>query len=251
MAEPNFPQPPGRSGGSSSFPSDLVSSGRDFSTSISFITYDFYQATGIGSISMAGESVTLPLPRKINDVETILWEEFSATAALGSGLQTGGQIASMVSPKLGRVLGTTGGVTSAAVSGLNMAGLFTGETVNPFMFMMFKRPGFKEYNLHWTLAPNNQKDSDNLKQIIKTCKAAALPQGYSYEGGAMKYPKVAMVKFKPDDYLFKIKPCAIVSVAVDYTGSNGPSFFKNGAPTVVNLSIALKEMQLRDAQTAE
>ena len=67
----------------------------------------------------------------------------------------------------------------------------------------------------------------------------------------MNYPKVALVSFKPANYLFTIKPCAIISVAVDYTGANGPSFFKNGAPTVVNLSLQLKEMQLRDAQTAD
>lgn len=259
MAVPNFPKPPGRNTGEGGmiFPSDLNSDNRQFYTSISFAEYSFAGATGTGAIEM-GSTVKLPMPRKINDVESISWEEKSLTGSVGSGLQSAGQIGSMINSKIGNVLSGAGAMVGSTVAGVDMLGLFGqipgvsgGATVNPFMFMMFRRPGFKEYTLHWTLAPNNERDSDNLLKIIKECKKAALPQGYAFGGGLMKYPKIAMVKFKPDNYLFKFKPCAILSVAVDYTGSNGPSFFKNGAPTIVNLSIALKEMQLRDAQTAE
>lgn len=248
MAVPNFPKPPGRNTGEGGmiFPSDLNSENRQFYTSISFAEYSFAGATGTGAIEM-GSTVKLPMPRKINDVETILWEEFSGMDAGIKGIQGA---TNFFKPNLLSSSGAQAGV-AAGVAGTQMLGIYKGLALNPFMFMMFKRPGFKEYSLHWTLAPNNERDSDNLLKIIKECKKAALPQGYGAEGFLMKYPKIAMVKFKPDNYLFKIKPCAIISVAVDYTGSNGPSFFKNGAPTIVNLSIALKEMQLRDAQTAE
>lgn len=254
MAVPNFPQPPGRnvSSGGKTFPSDLIASGREYYTQISFAEYSFAGATGLGGALAMGSSVKLPMPRKINDIEAIQWEEFSATSAItGAEAQTLAQVGSMASGALGKAISGAGVVTQAIVTGTNMAGIYTGNAVNPFMFMMFRRPGFKEYTLNWTLAPNSQKDSDNLRDIIKECKRAALPQGYDLFGGLMKYPKIALVSFKPDNYLFKIKPCAIISVAVDYTGANGPSFFKNGAPTVVNLSIQLKEMQLRDAQTAD
>lgn len=53
-----------------------------------------------------------------------------------------------------------------------------------------------------------------------------------------------MVSFKPDKYLFKFQPCAIISVAIDHTAGGTPSFFKNGAPTVVGLSLKLKEIAL-------
>lgn len=260
MAVPNFPQPPGRNTGGSgdSFPSDLNVSGREFYTQISFADYSFAGATGIGGAITFGGAIKLPMPRKISEAENILWEEKSLTNSAGQGLQSAGQIGSMINSKLGNVLGGAGNITGPAVAGVDMLGMFGeipgvtgGAAVNPFMFMMFKRPGFKEYTFHWTLAPNNQKDSDNLKNIIKQCKKAAVPQGYAAMGGLMKYPQIAMVKFNPDNYLFKLKPCAIMSVNIDYTGANGPSFFKNGAPTIVNFSLQLKEMQLRDAQTSD
>ena len=57
-----------------------------------------------------------------------------------------------------------------------------------------------------------------------------------------------MISFKPSGYLFKLKPCAIIAVQVDYTGAGQPSFFKSGAPTIVNLTLQLKEYQLQSAQ---
>jgi len=33
-------------------------------------------------------------------------------------------------------------------------------------------------------------------------------------------------------------------VQVDYNGSGTPSFFKSGAPTIINLTLQLKEIQL-------
>jgi hypothetical protein len=126
-----------------------------------------------------------------------------------------------------------------------MAGTFTGNAVNPFQFMMFKRPGFKEHTLQWSLAPNTQQESDTLKKIINRCKKAALPSpSGGFAPGLVKYPEIAMVSFKPDKYLYKLKPCAIISVQVDYTGAGMPSFFKSGAPTIVNLTLQLKELQL-------
>ena len=44
----------------------------------------------------------------------------------------------------------------------------------------------------------------------------------------------------------KFRPCAVNGVSVDYTGAGVPSFFKNGAPTVINLTLQLTEIQLWD-----
>ena len=88
-----------------------------------------------------------------------------------------------------------------------------------------------------------EETSNTLLDIIKECKKAALPSiGSAW--GLQKYPKIALVSLKPEKYLFKLKPCAIISVQVDYNGSGTPSFFKNGAPTIINLTMQLKEIQL-------
>lgn len=203
----NFPTKPQRQGiTSQGFPSDLPS---NFSTQITFIGGGAGQATGI---------VRLPLPKRLNDVQNIIWEEVSLTSmALSQTLQT-----------------------AASLGGYAMGGY----ALNPFMFMLFKRPTFKEHVLSWTLAPNSQQESDKIRDIVKTLKKASLPTKAGFGGGAiMKYPALAQVTLNPGDWLYKLKPAAITSVHIDYTGA-GLSFFNSQAPTVVNLTLQLKETEL-------
>lgn len=239
----NFPQPPGRNQRNhDSFPNDLEQSNRQFFTKLTFSKYNFTFSGGAGSAAIQlGDTVTLPMPRKLNDDEVINWEEWSGAQAGLSAMQTMGQFNRAAS------IAATG--ISSLAAGASMLGTFSdapfglgGKAVNPFMFMMFKRPNFKEHTLQWTLAPNTPDESDTLRRIINTCKKAALP---TKEGLLMQYPDLCnVVLTAPGNYLYKFKPCAIISVQVDYTGAGGPSFFKTGAPTVVNLSLRLKEIEL-------
>lgn len=204
---PNFPTQPRKSGiTSEGFPSDLFS---DFCTTIRFT----------GKNGAVGQIVKLPLPKRLNDQQNIIWEELNLTSmALGmmSGLQTAYDVGSVA----------------------------TNVALNPFAFMQFKRPQFKEHVLQWTLAPNSQQESDKLKNIIKTLKRASLPTESATGGGFLvEYPALAEVELNPGDWLYKFKPCAIQTVQVDYTGA-GLSFFNSKAPTVVNLTVQLKETKL-------
>lgn len=231
----NFPTPPGRTQKrTDTFPNDLEQPNRKFFTRLTFSEYNYSLAGGVGASMLMG-SVILPIPRKIDDSEVINWEEWSGTAAAGQALQAVGQFIPLA--------GQIGQAASQLAGGLDMYGTFSGQAVNPFQFMMFKRPNFKEHTLQWTLAPNTEEESETVKRIINTCKRAALPSGGRTDL-MMRYPNICNVTFTPDNYLFKVKPCAIIAVQVDYTGAGMPSFFKNGAPTIVNLSLRLKEIEL-------
>lgn len=239
----NFPRPPGRNSiNSNSFPNDLINGTRDFYTEITFGQYNFTMAGGAGALSLGG-SILLPIPKKLNDNEVIIWEEWSGRDTLG---QAGATAITTLAGSMGSVAG--GLVAGVAMSSAPLASIVTGKQVNPFQYMMFSRPGFKEHTLQWSLSPNSPQESETLKSIIKRCKKAALP---TPEGFAlMKYPEIALVKFHPNNYLYTLKPCAIISVQVDYTGA-GPSFFKTGAPTVVGLTLQLKEIQLWQSTDAD
>jgi hypothetical protein len=205
----NFPTKPQKSSfNSDGFPSDLPS---NFCTTITF--------TGGGMGAMSFGQVKLPLPKRLNDNQAIIWEEFSLTSM---------------------ALSFAGNYVSTAVS---IGSVATQTALNPFMFMQFKRPTFKEHLLQWTLAPNNQKESDKLKKIITTLKKASLPSTGGFGGALMKYPALANVQFNPGSWLYRLKPCAITGVQIDYTGA-GLSFFNSKAPTIVNISLQLKETKL-------
>lgn len=233
----NFPQPPRRETGQSrTFPEDLVQGNRKFYTGIDFVDYKLYAAVNLsgggGGGFMGASSIKLPLPKRINDSQNIMWNEDSL-------LRAGADIANRAVPGIG------GGLASAAASAVPALEAAAGEAVNPFQFMYFRRPAYKEHQLSWTLAANTKRESDNLKEIIKECKKASLPEGRGNLGGfGLPYPKVALITLYPKEYLFDFKPCAILAVQVDHTGSGQPSFFNSGAPTVVNLTLHLKEIVL-------
>lgn len=225
---------------SDAFPEDLIQNNRNYYTNITIMEYGFgQQGWGVGeSGSSIGGSIKLPIPKRINDVETAVWAEASAT-------QMGSQI---LSQKFG------GMVASALGAAASFGGAIapTGIAANPFQFMMYQRPAYKEYQFSWILTPSSENESSKLNTIINKLKYAALPSQNSFAGGIgsqgalLSYPSTVQISFNPDKYLFKLKPCAITSVIVDYTAAGVPSFFKNThAPTFVSLTLNLKEIQLQ------
>jgi len=179
-------------------------------------------------------AILLPIPKKINDATTLSWNEQTALG-LGSSLAN-------IIPGLGGAINAASQVTSAT-------SFLSGVTVNPFLFMFFQRQNFKEFVLQWTLTPNTPKESTTILNIINTCKSAALPTAQG-GGSLLQYPLIAQISLYPSELQQHLifKPCAIISVQADYTGTGSPSFFKNTKlPTVVNLTLSLKEIQLWDS----
>jgi hypothetical protein len=251
---PFLPTKPKQTYNSASFPNDLIADGRQYATRIEFLQYSAEMAGvdifGLIPFSTAGYlptgGFTLPLPKKINEIQSVIWKEEGAvdvaTSAIGSAVNLAGGL------RAGSIAGSIAGVTSQV--GRVAGGLIDGGlAINPVLFMLFQRPAFKEYTFSWTLAPSNEQESQTLVNIIEYFKVNMLPSVAGFGSGLVwNYPKIAIVKFYPDDqFTFRLKPCAILSVQVDYSGAGGPSFFKNGAPTVVNFTVLMKEIQLNTA----
>lgn len=249
---PNFPAKPNPTLNYFSFPNDLVQDGRNFCTQIQFVDYRSqvsFSSNGptdvlglLGAIVQStfkpSGGITLPIPKKINDMQTVTWDAESDSSKAASIAQGIGQTFGA-----GMISNIVGGVAQAATGAASMAGARMGLTMNPFLWQQFKQVNFKEHNLSWTFTPNNAQESQTIKTIIDFIKFNSLPTP-SF-GVLMEYPSIAIVKLYPDDaYTVRFKPCAITSVNVDYTGAGGPSFFKNGAPTVINLTVAMKEIEL-------
>ena len=162
---PNPPSPPQMGGGGSlKFPKDLDAGGRQYYTNMYFVDYGqfggaFGQMPWGGGNTPTGESITLPLPRQINDTQMVIWEEASlVSAALGAAQGMGGAIGAAAG-------GAQGLGTAAAIAGAS--GAFGGAVrLNPALLMMFKQPSFKEWHLQWTLAPNSQDETEAITKKI-------------------------------------------------------------------------------------
>lgn len=232
---PNFPPPldtkPNK--GNSTFPADLIADGRNFYTAIQFVKYSpYYQSNNYGSYFTPKGGIKLPIPLKLNDNLILHWGTVSFMDSLVGGAMG--------------MLQSAGKFGGAAASGIGLTaqlgGIRNGLALNPLMYLAFQRPEYREFSLSWVLAPYNEKESKIIKNIVTECKKAASP---SYGNILMGYPYVALIKMYPDDLFGSLyfKPCIITSVQVTYSGTPTPSFYKNGAPTVIGLTLNLKEMQ--------
>jgi hypothetical protein len=233
---PNFPPPIDKKPdkGYSTFPADLIADGRNFYTAIQFVKYSpSFQINRFGSYFTPTGGIKLPIPLKLNDNMILHWGAVSFTDSLVGGAM---QMVQGSSNKYGGAAASAIGLTA------QLGGILSGQALNPLMFLAFQRPEYRDFSLSWILAPHNEKESKIVQNIIKECKKAASP---SYGNILMGYPLVALVKMYPDDLFGSLyfKPCVITSVQVTYSGTPTPSFFKNGAPTVVGLTLNLKEMQ--------
>lgn len=163
----------------------------------------------------------LPIPMKINDVQTLTWSQESVKA-----------IASQLS---GGVLGFADYATAPF-----------GVTINPFLFMMFHSPNYKTYDMSWQLVPDNEEESDILSKIIDFIKYESSPE--SRLGVLLDYPSAFIIQFYPkkefDKFTFRRKTVIVEAVAVDYTSGNIPSFHKNAAPVSISLTIRFKEIDV-------
>ena len=243
----NFPAPPNQGVGTTlMYPSDLTGGGKKFYTDIQFVQYKFQQQMASFSGTTAdqvrqysipsGPLVKLPIPMKLNDTLILNWSSISVTDMIG---KAGGQLA--------------GAALSSAFSlGITAGSIGLGVALNPLMFLQFQRPEFRQFSLSWLLAPKNEKESETIRDVIKAFKRSASP--YKHGGGLlMGYPDVATVIMKPNDIFENLvfKPCIVTSVQVNYNGAPNPSFFKNGAPTIIALTLNLMEMQFWFAEEIE
>lgn len=232
------------------------------------IRYREHFSTRAGDPNPIVGTITLPIPRKINDVLTLSWSQESFTSLF-------------------------------AALGVNLANFLAGNAgsgllINPALFMMFKHPNFKVVEMSWTLVADNEQESIQIAKIIDVLKYQASPSiprmqtGFndtlngiigtstaaatglaggaivgpvfglavgaiaaaSAFGGFMVYPSVFELQLYPSKYFtFPIKPCIIEGIAVDYTAGDVPAFHKNGSPVVVNLTVRFKEIEIWEKST--
>lgn len=244
------------------FPGDLIdeSADRNYYIAIQFVEYQRRSIFNQPFLSAQG-GIRLPIPNTLVDTTGLSYtddkQETAQGAAIEAGLKgrngigsSGGFGASIAATAVGALGGRaveTAGKIAGGVTGLSTAQSLQlgGLAANPFMSVLFNSPEFKTHQFSWTLAPNNEEESNTVKEIINTFKSNMLPAMSPNAGGTLlTYPNMAIINLYPDeDFLYKFKPCVVTNFSVNFA-KNGPSFFRNtNAPTELEMSVSFKEIE--------
>lgn len=147
-----------------------------------------------------------------------------------------------------------------------------GTVKNPFQFVSYTGPEFRQYQMNWTMIPQDDGEAQTIHQISKFFKKYVLPGAGSLGGKAtyfempptfdveMKVHKLGdgtaidLSKGKKESgRVQRFAKCVLTSVEVDYNGIGAlvPTFFHDGYPTGTKLTIGLQETQLITAQMVD
>ena len=201
--------------------------------------------------------IALPIPDNLSEQTALSYDKAQLDSVAGSvveGLSQG--VPENLSQGLRSVETVATGIVASAIRNLanaaspnigNAASVLTGITRNPFQVVLFKSPEFRAHTFSWQFAPKNQAETETVNNIIRAFKYHSLPGVLAAGGVFFSYPEILRINFRPDEtanYMYEFKPCVVESVAVNYT-PNGPSFFnRTGAPTAVQFTIRVQEIEI-------
>lgn len=156
---------------------------------------------------------------------------------------------------------TLGFVGSAGLSGIGQYEYSNRQAINPMAQMLYKGPQFRKYQIPVVIRPASVTEKNAVRSIIAAFRIASSPSIPSTaalnigdvtigEGNAFTfgYPYLTEFSIKfggGSDEIFKSKPCVIESVSVDYGGGQKMTFFEDGTPSEMNLTLQLTEVMPR------
>lgn len=174
-----------------------------------------------------------------------------------------------------------GFISSAGIGNISQYEFLNRRAINPQSQLLYKGPQYRKYQIPVTMRPRNQKEADNCAAIIKIFRLASSPTvpgslitGSSNPndnsttalgaGSSFTFGYPHLVQFNINfqqvktisrqggtiQVLYRSKVCAIDSVSVDYGGQK-MTFFEDGKPTEMNLTIQLTEITPRTVGDAK
>lgn len=248
------------------FPLDLEQSTKYFS-----LTFGMYDRASLDAPSqiITKDTIALPIPSNLGEAIKTQWDDVALGTFLGGASDT---MASFVKETAkdfsiknavsnagaalkeigGKVKGDSGlsyallrrGISALSEDAAVIADQAMGATGNPHMSLAFRGVPLRTHSFSWKLAPESAAETDALRKIILMLKGRALPEKVG--DFLLSYPDICQPRIfvgGKQDQLFNMKRCVIQDVRVNYAGGGAPSFFQGtGSPTVIDLTITLKEL---------
>jgi len=142
-------------------------------------------------------------------------------------------------------------ITAAIQSDVTRLALATqGLALNPVNQLLFDTIDFRTYQLAFTFTPYSQQEAEDVKQIIKLFKEAALPKITDAAFGMFFIPPSTfnidfLYNGKTNTGISRVTESVIESIDVNYA-PNGWSAHTDGAPVQTTLTMNFKEIELVD-----
>lgn len=222
-------------------------------------------------------SVTLPIQSGIKDINSVNWQgsTMNPLQAFGAGTAmnmfraagdrdenttiTGvagdavNQIQKALSERRDSIgEGMNAFLAGKAVGTQNLLSRAAGAIANPNMELLFEAPGLRAFDFTFQMSPRDAKEAAQIKSIINFFK-----QGMSVKTSTtnifLKSPNIFNIDYisfnengtiMAHPSLNKIKKCALLSCAVDYTPNNSYMTYSDSSRSMVTYTLNLQFNEL-------
>lgn len=174
------------------FPTDLINdtAGRNYYMTLQFQSYERRAITDRAFVR-ATDGIRLPIPNNLVDTTQVSYSDQALGPAGGAAIEAadetkknGVSVGSIKQDTLDILNGLAqGGAAQAAPLATKVISQTFGVAQNPMLTVLFESPTFKEHQFSWKLSPNNQQESNTIRDIINTFKSHMLPGLTDAPGG--------------------------------------------------------------------
>ena len=203
------------------------------------------------------ESIALWTPQTMQYVQRNDYADISLTNmagrvsqfALNTGLGLIGGAIGAVNGSLGNAIIGIGDVFAEGAQIAAQGAALVGAPINPKVEYLFRNTPQREFLFDFMFAPENQKDSIAMEQIIKTLRFHAAPEidagtyGFTYTPPS-EFDITFYHRGQENTKIPRINTCVLTQIDVDYAPSGVWSTFYNGHPSTCRMQLRFMETEV-------
>ena len=141
-------------------------------------------------------------------------------------------------------------VFDANVTANQLLARANGEIINPNLEILFSDVTLRNFSFRYKLVPRNQRESEQVKLIIRAFKRNMAPQAIGSDGASdffLRSPNVFKLRYRTGNknhpFLNKFKQCFLTDMQTRYTCEGVYSTYDDGTPVSIELNLTFKELQ--------
>ena len=223
-------------------------------------------------------TIMLPIPQDLGHETQQAWQgkAFTGLGRSAISAMAGGDF-NMIKNKAGDFTGNIKSIQDSLTSGLlnmlpgvggnldvsDISGATRGVVLNPNAELLYDGPEMREIGMSFKMVPKNPSEAEDIREIVRTFRKAALPQwGGTEDDGDfgtinddesqrenfIRVPRLCKFTFmkgsKPHEWVTQFKPCAISNVTVNYTPDGTFATYFDGSPVATELRLNFQETKL-------
>ena len=257
QSKPNF--------GPYRYPQDAIEEGQDF-VKFDILTYKRGGLVTRDDKNLKGDilgTILLPIPSQIGDNNVANFGPGNMNFMQEQGIQIGktfieGDISGGLSKTQNLILGLANNKELIknyfATEAINAFGAnisldqilarSQGQVLNPNMELLFSGPGLRQFKFTFKFTPRFERESTEVKNIIKAFKRNMAPKGSG--GDFLSTPNIFQIQYMQGDrqhkFLNKFKLCALTNMSVNYTGDGVHATYYDGTPISMQMDLSFSEL---------